>query len=232
MEGMEPVIREVAPGIIVAIAEDQLCGTWVLYQGVSCFIVEMPPKAIDGDTVPAELIAKCIEERGLTPVGLTMSHGHWDHVDGISAYWDVLTDFPEMRLICHESALDIAPKLKNYFDTVFSDEVYETSIEGEPLYLIHAPKHSASDVMIIFKGTMITGDWWLGWGDPNWNKVPPATSIKSIDRILDFLKNHKYAITRLFSAHANDLRYNVNTEAILLETRRYHDMMLEKETHR
>ena len=170
MENMEPVIREVAPGIIVAMAEDQMCGTWVLYHGVSCFIVEMPPKAID-----------------------------------------------------------FAPKLKTYFDTVFSDDVYETNIEGEPLYLIHAPKHSSSDVMIVFRGTMITGDWWLGWGDPNWNKVPPVTSIKSIDRILDFLKNHKYVVTRLFSAHANDFRYGVNAESVLLETRRYHEMKLEQE---
>ncbi len=44
MESMEPpVIREVAPGIIVAMAEDQMCGTWVLYNQGLCFIVEMPP---------------------------------------------------------------------------------------------------------------------------------------------------------------------------------------------
>ncbi|MEX2755111.1 MAG: MBL fold metallo-hydrolase [Candidatus Sigynarchaeota archaeon] len=226
---MEPVIREVAPGIIVAMAEDQICGTWVLYHGVSCFIVEMPPKAIDGDTIPALLISKCIEEKWLIPVGLTFTHAHFDHIDGISIYWDVLADYPDMKFICHESAIKFAPKLKTYFDTVFSEDIYETNIEGEPLYLIHAPKHSASDVMIIFRGTMITGDWWLGWGDPNWNKIPAATSIKSIDRLLEFLKNHRYVVTRLFSAHANDFRYGVNVESVLLETRRYHEMKLEKE---
>jgi glyoxylase-like metal-dependent hydrolase (beta-lactamase superfamily II) len=230
VESMEPpVIREVAPGIIVAMAEDQMCGTWILFNGKSCCIVEMPPKAVDGETVPAELIARCLDERGFTPVILTISHAHFDHIDGISAYWDVLTDFPDMKLLCHESVLDIAPKLRTYFDTVFNDEIYETDIEGEPLYLIHAPKHSASDVMIVYRGTIITGDWWLGWGDPNWNKVPPATSIKSIDRILDFLRKTRYVVTRLFSAHANDFRYGVNAEAVLLETRRYHEMKLAQE---
>jgi hydroxyacylglutathione hydrolase len=225
MTMLTSLIRDVAPGIIVAIAEDQLCGTWILHNGKSCAIVETPPKEIDGETVPAELVAKCIAERGLTPVLLTVTHGHWDHVDGISAYWDVLTDFPDMKLLCHESIFDIAPKLKNYFDS-FNDDIYETNIEGEPLYLIHAPKHSTSDVMVVFRGTMITGDWWLNWGDPNWNKVPPATSIKSIDRILDFMRNTKYNITRLFSSHANDFRYGVNAEAVMLETRRYHEMKL------
>jgi hydroxyacylglutathione hydrolase len=224
-----PVIRDVAPGIIVAMAEDQLCGTWILYNGKSCAIVETPPKEIDGDTVPAELIARCIEERGLTPVLLTISHAHWDHVDGISTYWDVLTDYPDMKLVCHESCFDIAPKLKNYFDS-FNDWIYETSIDGEPLYIIYAPKHSSSDVMIVFRGTMITGDWWLGWGDPNWNKIPPATSIKSVDRILDFMRNTRYIITRLFSSHANDFRYGVNTEAVMLETRKYHEMKLLQES--
>ncbi|NMC06082.1 MAG: MBL fold metallo-hydrolase [Candidatus Lokiarchaeota archaeon] len=220
--------RDVAPGIIVAMAEDQLCGTWILHNGKSCAIVETPPKEIDGETIPAELVARCIEERGLKPVLLTITHGHWDHCDGISTYWDVLTDFPDMKLVCHESTFDVMPKLKNFFES-FSEEIYETSIDGEPLYLIHAPKHSISDVMVVFRGTMITGDWWLGWGDPNWNKVPPAVSITSIDRILEFMKSHKYVITRLFSSHANDFRYGVNAEATMLETRRYHEMKLEQE---
>ncbi|MBN2152234.1 MAG: MBL fold metallo-hydrolase [Candidatus Lokiarchaeota archaeon] len=224
-----PAVRDVAPGIVVVNEEDQICATWILHQGRSCFVVEMPPKAVDGYTIPAELVLRCIEERGLTPVGLVFSHAHWDHIDGVATYWDALTDFPEMKLICHESAIEIAPKLKTFFDTVFSDDAYETNIEGEPLYLIHAPKHSASDLMIVFRGTMLTGDWWLGWGDPNPGKVPPATSIKSVDRILGFLRNHRYVVTRLFSVHANDFRYDVNAEAILLETRRYHEMKLAQE---
>jgi hydroxyacylglutathione hydrolase len=227
---MWELTREVAPGVIVCMAEDQLCGTWILHHGKSCFIVETPPRAIDGDTVPAELVNQCIKDNGFIPVGLTITHGHWDHVDGIDKYWDVLADFPTAPLICHESVINIAPKLKTYFDTIFDDEIYETSIEGEPLYLIHAPKHSLSDAMILFRGTMITGDWWLGWGDPNWNNVPPATSIKSIERILDFLKSRKYVVQRLFSAHANDFRYGVNTEAVLIETRRYHEMKLAQAT--
>nr|MDO8112985.1 hypothetical protein [Candidatus Sigynarchaeota archaeon] len=221
-----PPVREVAPGIILAMAEDQICGSWMLVNGKSCFVVETPPKADDGDTVPADLVGNYLKDHDLTPVGLTETHHHWDHTQGVDRYWDMLADYPTFPWICHKSFLDAAKNYTLYFDTIFREEIYETSIGGEPLYLIHAPKHCVSDVMIVYRGTMITGDWWLGTGDPNWNHVPPEVSIASVDRILNFLQGKHYDVHRLFSVHANDFRYGVNTTNVLLETRHYHESKL------
>jgi hydroxyacylglutathione hydrolase len=156
----------------------------------------------------------------------TITHGHWDHIDGINDYRALLAGYPAVSFICHTSALEMSPKLESCFNIVFTGEMYETDIEGEPLILMSAPKHSSSDVMIVYRGTMITGDWWLGWGDPNVNTILAETSIKSIDRIINFLKRRNYIVRRLFSVHANDFRYDVDAESILLETRRYHETQL------
>ncbi len=224
---MEPDTRarEVAPGVVLVMEEDQICGSWLLVNGNECFILETPPKAIDGDSIPAEMVASYIEGHGLRPVGLAETHHHWDHVNGIAAYWDALLDHDFPR-ICHASLIDEARKLKPFFNVVFSQETYEMGVAGEPLYMIHAPKHCFSDMMVVFRGTMITGDWWLGRGDPNPNHVPPRTSIESIDRIISVLESKNYTVHRLFSVHANDFRYDVNAIGTLLDTRRYHEYVL------
>lgn len=227
---MENVAREVAPGIVLIMADDQVCSTWILVHERSCFIVDTPPKADDGTSVPADLVAQFLEDNNLTPVGLTITHHHFDHVDGIAGFWDNLSEIDTCKWVCHESLLQQEPRLKLFFDTIFSEPVFESNINGEPLFLIHAPKHSLSDELVIFRGTMITGDWWLGTGDPNMNHVPSEIAIESIDLVLDVLRVKNYWVHRLFPSQKDadhpDLRYDQDIKAVLLDTRRFYETSL------
>ncbi|HME56152.1 MAG TPA: hypothetical protein VKM55_28375 [Candidatus Lokiarchaeia archaeon] len=227
---MAAVSREVAPGIVLVMADDQVCNTWILVHEKSCFIVDMPPKADDGTTVPAELVIQYIEDEDLSPVGLTVTHHHFEHVDGIANFWDNLAESETCRWICHDSLLQQVPRLKLFFDTVFHEPVFESNLSGEPLFLVHAPKHSLSDVLVIFRGTMITGDWWLGIGDPNLNHVRPEIAIESINRVFEVLRMKNYWVHRLFpsqkDAECLDLRYDQDIEAVLKDTREFYETTL------
>ena len=220
---MTETVRHVSPGIVLILAEKQICGTWLLVNGNSCMIVEMPPRISKlGISEPAELVLNYLHEHEIQPISITVTHHHWDHVDGIKAYHEKLRKYMPFNWICHESVVKIEPKLIKYFNIVFNQPIYELFVENEPLYLIHAPKHSRSDVLVIFRGAMITGDWWLEAGDPNPNNIPANTSIASINRVLDFLKNRSYKVHSLFSVHGNDFRYDQNVEKVLQITRDYH----------
>ncbi len=216
--------RQVSPGITLILAENQICGTWLLVNGKACVIVETPPAFSDQNKEPpAELVLKYLQEAQIRPIGLILTHHHWDHLEGIKTYREKLKKFMPFPWICHHSVIKIKPSLRVFFDLVFREEIYELSVEGEPLFLIHAPKHSETDVLIVFRGAMITGDWWLGDGDPNPNKIPPMTSVESINRVLQFLKAKSYWVHSLFSVHGNDFRYRQDVEGILRITREYHE---------
>ncbi len=101
----------------------------------------------------------------------------------------------------------------------FDTKIFETDLAGEPLYLIQAPKHSWSDTMIVFRGSMITGDWWLGKGDPNPNKIPLDVVKGSIDTLEAFCQEKKYYIHTLFSVHVNEIRRNIDFVKLMEETR-------------
>lgn len=102
---------------------------------------------------------------------------------------------------------------------LFKSHIFSFPIAGEYMHMIHAPKHSYTDTMIIFRGTMISGDWWIGRGDPNWSNIPHRIINSSIDRILNFSRKNSYRIERIFSAHADNLLYDINLENLMQETR-------------
>ena len=87
------------------------------------------------------------------------------------------------------------------------------------MYLIKTPKHSWGDISIIYRGTMITGDWWLGPGDPNPNRIPLNEVNKSIDALIKFVIKRNYNIHTLLAAHDNDYRSDVNFIELMKETR-------------
>ncbi len=224
---MTEIIRHVSPGIVLLLSEKQICGTWLLINGKSCVVVEMPPGISKLENPePAKLVYNYLKTYEIQPISITITHHHWDHVDGIAAYSQKLEEFMPFDWICHESAIKLEPKLQKYFNIIFTEPIHEITLENEPLFLLHAPKHSKSDVLIIFRGAMITGDWWLEEGDPNPSNIPPETSIASIERVLEFLKLRSYWVHSLFSVHGNDFRYDQNVENVLKTTRDYHQAKL------
>ncbi len=185
---------------------------------------------------PWDSIGEYVEENHLHLKFGTATHDHWDH---FFIYPQFHNRFPNVPIIAHESffpgeelAHFITPEdiNKGEYQTAslirngtpiycYKEPNIETDLAGEPLYLLHAPKHSLTDTMVIFQGSMIAGDWWLGPGDPNPNKVPLRTIHTSIDFLEQFCRQKNYVIHNIFAVHGNEFRWDVNFKESMESTR-------------
>lgn len=239
--------REIASGVYLAgrFGEFQ-AGSWILVNGNEAVIVEMPHYDDKIKNNPVNILKNFVSRYNLKIKFITATHNHGDHIFSINKFHRA---FPEIPIIFHSSFISdrcqlpsdieyitpqkINPSLKMTYLTddqnyealspiplyLFNSAIFAFPISGEYLYLIYAPKHSYSDIMIIFRGTMISGDWWIGKGDPNWSNIPNGIINRSIDTILDFSRKNSYRIERIFSAHADNLLYDVDFDFLMKETR-------------
>ncbi len=227
---------DIAPGIQLACMYGGT-GIWFLRYGIECAIVELPGIARrDPANRPWDTIGEHIDKEGLHPKFITATHDHWDH---FSIYSQFNKRLPKVPIIVHRSFFPIE-RLARFITPegiakgapgpasvihggtpihCFEGQSFATDLTGEPLYLIHAPKHCPTDTMVIFRGSMITGDWWLGPGDPNPNKVPIPTIHASISFLEEFCRKKNYVIHNLFSVHANEFRRDVTFEELMESTR-------------
>jgi len=197
------------------------CGCFLLEHMGESAIVETP---VFGKSTGGPI--RRIKSLGFKPDFVLFSHSHSDHNDGMKAYSRA---FPMARPLFHSSF----KKDRGFMWRVgmtrwgqrgrlgeFTGRSVRLNLAGEPLFLIHAPKHSWTDVMIVFRGVMVTGDWWLGRGDPNPNGIPEEIAALSCQTLMDF--GREYQIHTLISAHANDIRRGIDFQKIMKVTRDWH----------
>lgn len=240
-----------APGVILVGRFGWLeTGVWLFRNDEECMILEMPDFDMDDNKNPNpwSLIQEYIQKEKLKIKFMTCTHAHLDHIDSFKQFNNA---FPEIPIVWHEkffkwgSYLGFKPFKKAYHENfmqgafdfknnppsiicqkvpiyLWQGDCFKTNIGSEPLYILHVPKHSNSDTMIIFRGTMITGDWWWGPGDPNKNRVNLDVINQSIDKLINFVKNHNYIIKNLFSVHANEFHRDLTLDEYisLLESTR------------
>ena len=106
----------------------------------------------------------------------------------------------------------------------FFHDCQALALGDEPLHLVHAPKHSSTDTMVVFRGAACTGDWELGTVRTvhDWNpiaRVPVETRVRSCERMMAFPRRANYAVHRVFSVHGTDRRENVDFPALMAATR-------------
>ncbi len=228
----------IAPGIQLVGRFGRLkTGIWLLKYKSECMLLEMPDQS-DKDPFrnPWDRIAKYIEQENLHLKFMTATHSHTDHFD---TYPNFHNRFPKVpivvnRLFFHKynlisfikpEDLDIIGNINASIEIegvpiyCFNEKCFETNLEGEQLFLIRAPKHSWSDTMVIFRGCIISGDWWIGPGDPNRNMIPLKTINESIDFLEAFIHKKNYHIHSLFSVHANEFRYGIDFIELMEQTR-------------
>ena len=142
-------------------------GSW----GSNCYLVEDGGEALIIDPSPsASAILRAIREDGCTPVGILLTHGHFDHIMSV----DTLRQAePSLKVYIHEAD---APMLtdadKNAFafffrqervwnaaDVLFKDGD-EIKVGGVTLTVVHTPGHSpgSSCFLSAEAGVMFTGD--------------------------------------------------------------------------
>jgi len=199
-------------------------------------ILEMPDLSDDDPFISWERIDKYINQEHLKLKLMTATHVHGDHFNTYPQFNKkfpnipiivnplffrevTISNFITPRDIWHSHSLKPSYFLKDIPIYCFEGKSFETDLSGEPLYLLRAPKHSWSDTLILFRGTVITGDWWLGPGDPNPNRIPIGTINRSIDFLESFIKEKQYHIHTLISVHANEYRRGIDFIEIMEQTR-------------
>ncbi len=162
-------------------------GSWLLHHEGEAMLLEVP----EGLTVRD--VKSVLKHTGTSLRYVTASHDHEDHLDP-AAWKALLNAFPKAEFI-HPS-------------TVSGDRLLH--VGGEILWLVKAPKHSANDVVTLFRGTAMTGDIELGMLASVNNEVRWQTKMASMAWLRRFQERAGYHVHTTVSAHLNDVRTNVN----------------------
>lgn len=202
---------------------------WILENNGEAAIVETPPFK-RGEKPPYEKADTYCKKNRLFPKYILLTHPHWDHCQTLPQF---RATFPQAKLIAHESFLHdhfFRYMIRNtrvkgahssssgsyrFFDDVYSGDFYRLELGGEPLFLIHAPKHSYGDQLIVFKGAMITGDWYIGDLKDCNDLVNPHDKVQSIDKVMNIVRGLDYHIHMLFSGHGDALMFDADFYSIM-----------------
>ena len=194
-------------------------GCWLLVNGNRAAILELPPYSAGqySPTIAAQIAA---EQRNLDIDYLLCSHAHADHIAQ-----DTLKEFnrafPSAQVYLQAGFQEHVTTAKHVHHF---DDFLKLSLGGEPLYLVHAPKHSWTDTIIIFKGVAITGDWELNTirsvhdGNPEMS-VPLDAKLASIAKMTRFPTEQGYLVHKVFSVHANDRRDDIDFVELMEDTK-------------
>lgn len=194
-------------------------GCWLLVHGGEAAVLELPP-AVWGGPDPVRLVTAGAAELRAEVKYLLCTHAHLDHFSR-----------PTLRRL--RAAFPAAvPVLQAGFRGVvrdpagvrFFDDAEALDLAGEPLHLVHAPKHSPTDTMVLFRGAACTGDWELGTVRTvhDWNpiaRVPTAVRVRSCERMMGFPRRANYDVHRVYSVHGTDKRENVDFPGLMAATR-------------
>lgn len=190
-------------------------GVWILEHNGEAAIMEAPPYTIGQPFPWTEAKAFC-KERDLEVKYHIFTHTHIDHMNGYPYF---KRTFPKADSIVHISFLEWYRAA--YFNEVFPEREKELSLGGEPLFLVHAPKHSPEDLLIFFRGAVCTGDWALGSVSDCNPLVSPKIKVKTMGRVKRFLEKANYHVHTAFSAHGNEFRHDIDFVGLLTEMEEY-----------
>lgn len=193
-------------------------GCWLLVHGHEAAVLEMPPPR-SGEPSPARAVAAALAGSPVRVTHLLCTHDHADHF-ATPTYHAFRRTFPDAVPHLH---VGFRRRLGHTYGARYFDREARLALGGEPLHLIHAPKHSGTDTLVVFRGTACTGDWelgmlksvhdWAGWG------VPTDRKLESIARMERWPAEHGYHIHSVYSVHANDRRERVDFPALMAATR-------------
>jgi glyoxylase-like metal-dependent hydrolase (beta-lactamase superfamily II) len=172
-------------------------GSWLIHHGKEAALLELPPdKQLIHDAV------KAIADLGVTVKFIFVSHDHEDHFDPVI-----------LRSLQRKPAFRAATWIPSKSG---HRGITQLDLAGEPLWLVHAPKHSLTDTVTVFRGVAMTGDFELGIiGSVN-REVGKKMKRESLAFLAAFERNHGYHIHTLMSAHLNDFRQNFNWPNVVL----------------
>lgn len=214
--------KRLAPGVVrIGPFGPYKNAVWLFHHRGEAAIAEMPPYR-NWEQKPWNAVKKYLKKHGLTLKYALLSHVHMDHCLTLPSFRNV---FPDTTFVAHRSFMDspLAWRLSRrigltpweLFDEVYEGDIKVLELGGEPLLLIHCPKHSQTDQFVIFRGTAMTGDWFLGDLKDCNALVHPAEKIRSVERVQSWLHRLDYSVSRAFSGHGDCLFYEVDFDRLL-----------------
>ncbi len=202
---------------------------WVLHRNQEAALIEMPPYRSQ-ETPPWVVVDQFLKEHKMKLRYAFLSHAHRDHCESLL---DFRRHFPQARFVAHRSVLDshfvkrvewsARGQAMKLFDETFRSLLWSGQIGGEPVHLIHAPKHSASDQLVLFRGGMCSGDWFLGDLKDCNALVAPSKKKRSIDQVVAAVRQLDYHVHTMYSAHGDCIYREVDFERMMAKSKIDHD---------
>lgn len=165
-------------------------GSWLLVHGGEALLLEVPPGLSVKDVTHA------LDRLKATLCCVTASHDHEDHLDPEA--WSALVAFFPGAEFLHPASWPLGRNNR------------ELDLNGEPLWLLKAPKHSLTDVVTVFRGVAMTGDIELAQLESVNDEVPLATKRRSMRQLQSFQERTGYHVHAIVSAHLNDVRIGIH----------------------
>jgi len=142
-----------------------------------------------------ELILEILEEKGLTPSEIVLTHSHYDHIGAVP---QIVERFP-VPIAIHRADADNLKSAHANFSAMFEERVeFEADrileggnsweFDGEKLRVIHTPGHSEGSIVLASDNLIFAGDTIFNSGVGRTDLPGGDTSAlrKSIAHLLHF----------------------------------------------
>lgn len=103
-----------------------------------------------------EIISSYLEEKGLTPEAILLTHCHFDHVGAVK---DLAAQY-DCKVFLDKKELSMPPMLTNgplYYTDGYGDGDTLT-LAGIPIQVLETPGHTPGSVCLIMEDTLFSGD--------------------------------------------------------------------------
>ena len=103
-----------------------------------------------------EIISSYLEEKGLTPAAILLTHCHFDHVGAVK---DLAAQY-DCKVFLDRKELAMPPMLTNgplYYTDGYGDGDTLT-LAGIPIQVLETPGHTPGSVCLIMEDTLFSGD--------------------------------------------------------------------------
>ena len=177
---------------------------------------------VDPADSPKRIFQK-VEDMGAKPVGILLTHGHFDHIMGVKT----VQDMTGAKIYMHELEKDFATDSRLNLSTVIAERQCDAFVpdvlyhDGDKIQVgnltfrvLHTPGHTIGSSCLIVKDTIFSGDTIFkgSIGRTDFPTSDPAKMMESVQKVAELEGN--YAV---FPAHGDSttLDYERNTNPFM-----------------